>query len=227
MAQHAVLFGAQPGDGVARGVVVPVGAQLHGDRLQAFEGVAEQQQFAFAVHGAALEAARVPGVPQLQPAVVRIGAEKAGAADHPPAFPVAHRERQVTVPLAALQGGLDIGGDPVRRRHEGVPQFPELAVGGGVGQRLGVVGRQRLQHHVLAVQRDRFDPYRHGCHPVGSGNRQDNGYRRQSPPAASVPAFICRSTRLRAAGMASQSLPSLVQDTQPTASLAAMVRFTR
>src|SRR4051812_48015563 len=63
VAQYAVLFRAEPRDGRSGGVVVPVRAKLHGNGLELFKGVGQEQELAFGVDGGALPRAGVPGVP--------------------------------------------------------------------------------------------------------------------------------------------------------------------
>mgnify|MGYP003349779103 CR=1 FL=1 len=59
--QHAVEFCAQTFDGIAAGVIEPVGAKFHRNAAQRVKGVRQQQPLALGVQGRSLHTASVPG----------------------------------------------------------------------------------------------------------------------------------------------------------------------
>ena len=154
VAQHAVPAGAEPFDGLLAGRVEDVGAPSHGGSSQRIEGVGKQHELAARVDMAALDAAGVPGVADLQPPDVAQDAVVARGAQHAPAGLVDHGKGQaLSCGLHAQRRG-DVAGLISRSRHTGHPQLPERAIGGSCGQSRGMRGGERFEPDALQAQGD-------------------------------------------------------------------------
>src|SRR3954471_3289480 len=156
MADHAVLLRPERLDRALRSEVEIVGAQPHHPAFQRFESMGQEQKLARGVDMASLRALRVPGVADLDAVgrgddVVIAGASHDLARSRFPDHPGEH----VAVVLP-LERGLDVLRGLARRRHRGEPQFPELAVGGGVGKSLLMRSRQGLETYAVSFEGYRF-----------------------------------------------------------------------
>ncbi|KAG1466316.1 hypothetical protein G6F57_013277 [Rhizopus arrhizus] len=151
VAQHAILLGAEAGDGGARGGVEPAGFQHHADAAQHFEGVLQQQQLGFGIGAGALRARRVPGVAETELGHAGVHVVETGAADDVTGG-IADHERQPLAFGLRLQRGLHIGLGLLRRRHLGIPELVQAAAFQRGTQAGDVFKLQRLQQHVLPAQ---------------------------------------------------------------------------
>jgi hypothetical protein len=127
--------------------------------------VREQQELAFRVDGRALYRFGVPRVADFEPAVGLVHVEKARCSNHLAGLPIVHLandEGHGAQPLAHVQrNGQPIAG-LFRRGHGGVPEPPQLAIGGRSAHFIQMLWPERFQPGVLAGQRDGLDQARHG-----------------------------------------------------------------
>ena len=80
IAEDAVLLGSKFSNRIARGKVKPIGLELNTNAIQFFEGMLEQQVFAFTVKAGSLDAFGVPGKADLKAFVLGFGVAVPGAA---------------------------------------------------------------------------------------------------------------------------------------------------
>ncbi len=168
IAQDAVLFGAQSRDGVPRGMVEPAGAELHRAATQDLERMREQQQLGLGIQRGPLHPLRVPGPADLDAAVIGIDVAVSGTADNG-SVGIEHRPGHRGAGLAKSERLFDIGANGIRRRHRGVPQARQVAVGRRRAQTVHVGLRQGLQPDMPALQQDGLDP--------ADGRIGDHGHR--------------------------------------------------
>src|SRR5438128_12287121 len=159
VAQHAILFGTQARDRGTRRVVEPMRSKFHGDALELFEGVGEQQQFAFGVDGSALRPLRVPGMPDLEPTIGGIDIEIARRAHDVTRRIIDNYERHRPQTFAHVERRGHVFAHALRRRDRRVPQPPQLAIGCRLLQRRLVLAREWLQRGMLTYQRYGFDEW--------------------------------------------------------------------
>ena len=151
VAQHAILFCAQPRDGGARGMVEPTGFETDANAAHRLERMPQQQQLGFSIQAAALHAPLVPGVADVQARHACIQCVVAGTA-HYLARRVLDHERQRRCLRLRLQRRSDITLHITRRRHVAVPAARQFAIAQCLPQRWHVRHLQRLQHDVPAMQ---------------------------------------------------------------------------
>ena len=172
VAQDPFEAGADAADGVTTALVAGVRRQRHADHAPALEGVGQQQQLGLGVDRRALGVGRQPGAADLD--LVRLLPAAPPAQLHEP-----RAADEATVGDAALgegDGGAGVAlgeqaGDVARRRVAAVGHLGEAVrralAGGRLGQRDGVLGRQRQQFDVAAVERERRE-HHHGATVPGS-----------------------------------------------------------
>lgn len=173
--QNALLFGPQSEDRRARLFVEDIGDQFDPDAVPGFEGMSEQEQFAFSVDGRALGALCEPGVSDRAlailwedfvearraydaihfrcgrgarvPSEVRVRAGASAGLSHDGEGKLIAMRQSIDGELNVIPHSLGPGNDG----DFGVPQF---AVSGGRNQRLFVREAERLQAHVLTFEGD-------------------------------------------------------------------------
>src|SRR5438067_11713577 len=114
----------------------------------------EEKELAGAVDVALLPAPRVPGVADLDPRRLLDDVVITRRADDGAAFEFAHHERQHMTRLFASERLRDVALGLIRSRHRREPELPELAVRRRRGERLAVLGRERLQTYTVRLQGD-------------------------------------------------------------------------
>src|ERR1041384_2066726 len=155
MADDAVLLRAERLDRALRREVEIVGAQPHHPAFQRFESMGKKQKLARGVDMASLNALRVPGVAYLD-AVGRGDDVVIAGASHDPARRLPDHPGEHVAVVLSLERSLDVFRGLAGRRHRGEPQLPEPAVGGGLGQTLLMLSRQRLEAHSVPFEHDGF-----------------------------------------------------------------------
>ncbi len=131
-------------------------------QAQVSNACVKQQQLGFGIDRGALRALGVPGRADFEAVVGGVDVHVGGHAAQRAGVAAADRERQHAALLLQAEAALDLGLHLFRRRHRGVPELPQFAVGGGRSQRIAVRQRQRLQRHMAAGEGERFDRD-HGC----------------------------------------------------------------
>jgi hypothetical protein len=160
MSQDAILLRAEAGDRLARSEIEDARAELDGDAIERFEGVRQQEQLRLRVERRALDALRRTTCARSPGGGAEVHVEIASGSDDVAARRLAHDERHCTQVLAHRERRVDPVQRLVRSGDARVPQMPKLAVGGRVLEPGLVLARERLEHHVRAPQRHRFDE----CH---------------------------------------------------------------
>ena len=166
VADHSVLFRAEPLDGTLRREVEVVGAQRDHLAAEGLERVMEQQQLAGGVDVCSLPAPAVPGIADLHAIDRGDDVVIARGPDNPALRQLAHRPWQHLPGALAVDGGLDVGIDRVRLGHRGKPELPQAAIGRGGAQRISVRRVQWFEPDSVPLQLDRC-----GCDHAVSGRR--------------------------------------------------------
>jgi hypothetical protein len=157
VAQDSVLLGAQALDRLARAEIEEARAEFDRDAAERFERVREQQQLAFGIDRRALHTFCVPRVADLETPIRGVDVEIARRSDDIARRDLADDEHHRAKTCLHIEGGVEPRRGPFRRRDARVPEPPELAVGGS-GAHAGVVlARERLDPHVAARERHRFN----------------------------------------------------------------------
>ena len=113
----------------------------------------EQQQFTFGIDGGALRPLRVPGMPDLEPAIGGIDIEIARGSHDVTGRIVGNHERHRPQTLAHIERRGHVFTHALRWRNRRVPQPPELAIGCRSLQSRLVLAREWLQRGMLTHQR--------------------------------------------------------------------------
>src|SRR3954468_12951720 len=104
-------------------------AKFDGYALQDVEGMLQQQELRFRIDRRALDALRIPRVPDLEPAMRGLDVEVSRAADDLAACGLAHDERHRMLVRAHGKRRIDVSRRAFGCRDGRVPQAPKLAVG--------------------------------------------------------------------------------------------------
>jgi hypothetical protein len=153
-AEDAVEFGAEAFDGAAALLIHEVGAELDGDAGEGVEGVGEEEELGLGVEGGALDAAGVPGGADLEAAVEGVDVHVGGHADGLAGGAVEDGEGEHGAGGVEGEAAGDLLLHGVGGGDAGVPELPEVAVAGGVGEAGEVVGVERDEGDVVAFEGD-------------------------------------------------------------------------
>ena len=152
LAQDAIEFGAEPFNGGAALTIKEMSTKFHGDAVQRFERMREQQQLAFCVHAAALDLLAIPGRADLDATMSGIDIQIGRHADRAAAGFLDHRKGQHRALLLQTHPPFDFGPQPLGRRNHRVPQLPQFAILQRFEQISVMHLRQRHERDALAVQ---------------------------------------------------------------------------
>src|SRR6476660_4100305 len=232
MADHAVALPPDRLDGALRAEVEVVRAQPDDPAPDGLERVTEEEQLARRIEMAALKPRRVEGVADLDTVHGGHAVVVARGPDDFSTRQIAHDPWQHVPRALPLERGGDVGGRLVLRGYRGIPQLPELAGRGGVGDVPLVGSSERLEADAVSLECGGFECdhsaklSRPGsvviAFPANDGRRILNGDSREKGRIASLlngraPDFTGSTGRIRTAPCgrrdlsAAPSLPSKIR----------------